>query len=304
MCRQTSPPYLNGAGINYDGFGDLVIGEAGVQATVTRNSTLSAMTTSFQVSGDGADTDVTAGGFARSFIITPVYSDFAKSKVVGNMGVSIPWETYFANVLPEDVGSIDVVVKDACGSAFTFRLFGMDTEYVGEGDLHDRGFDDRGKNESLTSGDGFSVVDRCDYTIGVYPTRQMRDGYETNEPAQYAVAVSMIFIFTALVFLVYDWAVQLRQNKVLKTATRTQAIVSSLFPKNVQERIFKDAEDEVKLTERARPAGRLRGNRTKDQLRNFLADGTSQEETAPQNMSLKSKPIADLFPEATVIFAE
>jgi hypothetical protein len=303
MDRQTSPVYLNGAGVNYDAFRDSIIREAGVQAIVDQKPFMSAMTTSFQVPTDGADTDVTDVGFARTFIVTPVFSDFVQSKVVGSMGVSIPWETYFIDILPEDVGSIDVVVNDACGSAFTFRLLGKDAELVGEGDLHDRGFNDRGKNETLSSGDAFGVVGSCDYTLGIYPTSQMKDGYVSDQPVKYAVAVSMIFIFTALVFLVYDWAVQLRQNKVLKTATRTQAIVSSLFPKNVQERIFKDAEDEVKLIERARPAGR-RGNRTKDQLRNFLADGTSQEESAPQNTSLKSKPIADLFPEATVIFAE
>ena len=151
----------------------------------------------------------------------------------------------------------------------------------------------------------FYVFAECVYTLDIYPTEAMRETYLSDRSMLYAIAVAVIFVFTAFVFLVYDWAVQLRQNKVLKTATRTQAIVSSLFPKNVQERIFKDVEDEVKQEEQAKAANRFRGNRTKDQLRNFLTDGTdAKEEKFEKHSSLKSKPIADLFPEATIIFAD
>lgn len=247
---------------------------------------------------------------ARAYISTPVYSDFTENaQVVGTLGVLAGWEYYFMNVLPDHVKGIDVVVDDSCNKAYTFRISGETVTISGEGDLHDRGFDSQRSSFTLggTVDDedaDFVTVEGCSYEVDIYPTKELEDEYLSTRPMFYAVAVAVIFVFTAFVFLAYDWAVQLRQNKVLKTATRTQAIVSSLFPKNVQERIFKDVEDEVKQEEKTKnPTRGFRGNRTKDQLKTFLDDGGGDKnEEGPA--SLKSKPIADLFPEATIIFAE
>ena len=248
---------------------------------------------------------------ARSFISNAVFSDFTDdATVVGTMGVMVPWERYFENVLPPHVNGVEVVLSDSCGSVYTMQLSGPNVTVV-KGDQHDGDFNDLRRSWSLGGvlGDedaDFLVSDECLYTVDVYPTQEMEDKYLSDRPMHYAIAVAIIFVFTAFVFLVYDWAVQMRQNKVLKTATRTQAIVSSLFPKNVQERIFKDVEEEVKQEEQGKGAGRFRGNRTKDQLRTFLTDGTDQKEQEQfeKHSSLKSKPIADLFPEATIIFAD
>lgn len=246
---------------------------------------------------------------ARSFILSPVMSDFTPSAtVVGIVGVLLPWEDYFASFLPPQVKGIEVVISDSCGTTYTLRLNGQDVELRGKGDLHADNYNSERHSWTIgdvagTPGAVFYVVDQCIYTFEAYPTKAFEDEYTSNTPMLYAIAVFIIFAFTMCVFLVYDWAVRLRQTKVLKTATRTQAIVTSLFPKNVQERIFKDAEEEVKNEEKTKAANRFRGNRIKDQLRTFLSDGIEDEPTAAST-SLKSKPIADLFPEATVIFAE
>jgi hypothetical protein len=55
----------------------------------------------------------------------------------------------------------------------------------------------------------------------------------------------LVFLFAAMVFLLYDYLVQRRHNKVMATAKRTDAIASSLFPSNVRERMFKDAEEQA-----------------------------------------------------------
>lgn len=247
---------------------------------------------------------------ANSVLAIPVLSDFTdNSYAVGVVVVYVPWQRYFAGLLPRGVKAIDAVLDDSCGRQYTFRIVGPNSTQLGSGDLHNPAFNHMEKTWTLgkmapTEGAEIHVVDQCVYQLSIYPTQSMMDAYTSKSPVYYAVAVAIIFVFTAGVFLVYDWAVQLRQNKVLKTATRTQAIVSSLFPKNVQERIFKDVEEEVKNDEnKGKNGNRFRGNRTKDQLRNFLDDGNQQPDVA-KHSSLKSKPIADLFPEATVIFAD
>jgi hypothetical protein len=43
--------------------------------------------------------------------------------------------------------------------------------------------------------------------------------------------------FTSLVFLLYDRLVERRQKKVMSTAVQSSAIVSSLFPSQVRDRL-------------------------------------------------------------------
>lgn len=246
---------------------------------------------------------------AQSFILTPVFESFEDgANVAAFFIITVPWQRYFANLLPLGKNGVEVVLNDSCGSVFTFLLNGPSSSIKGVGDLHDTTYDSQGLGWAYL--DSFRTMiksadydpanpdpaNQCVYRLYAYPTDEFKSTYTTDNPRNYAIAVSMIFVFTAVVFLGYDWAVARRQKKVLRTATRTQAIVASLFPENVQERILQEAEEES-----APIVSRFRGNRTKDQLRNFLSD---EEPGASTKIGLKSKPIADLFPEATVIFAE
>ena len=47
-------------------------------------------------------------------------------------------------------------------------------------------------------------------------------------------------LFQAAVFLLYTWTVERRQKLVLGTAERSSAIVSSLFPSEVRDRLADD----------------------------------------------------------------
>jgi hypothetical protein len=247
---------------------------------------------------------------ASSFVLTPVFSSFSEtSDIVAAYLLRIVWEEYFKYLLPEGRNGIDVVLDDSCGTVVTFRLDGPDADEVGYEDLHDPSYNNLGMGwayldsfREMIPADEYdpslAAEGECVYILHVYPTDAFKDDYTTDNPLRYAFAVSLIFVFTALVFLVYDWTVARRQNKVLRTATRTQAIVASLFPENVQERILQEAEGN-----KDQQTPRFRTNRTKDQLQNFLNDADDGPMEGG-NLSLKSRPIADLFPEATVIFAE
>jgi hypothetical protein len=194
------------------------------------------------------------------------------------------------------------------------------------------------------------IVYSCEYKIDIYPSETFEQEFQsttaiegsanagttpaaidTTEAANQVkknatvatAIVVIIFLVTGIVFLLYDYVVQLRQEKVMKTATKTQAIVSSLFPKSVQDRMMKQVEeelaDEAKLAKAAKSrnkesaalgadsdtAGPSSGNgsagsgeankgRTKDKLNNFLSD-SSQQAPMTSVIQHKSKPIADLF---------
>jgi class 3 adenylate cyclase len=92
----------------------------------------------------------------------------------------------------------------------------------------------------------------------------------------YSRQISITFFFLRFV--------QSRNKKVENVAARSNAIVSSLFPSNVRDRLLAENLD-VKVTK-----GR---NRSKD--------GNSHVNDVAV---YKSKPIADLFPETTVLFGD
>ena len=92
-------------------------------------------------------------------------------------------------------------------------------------------------------------------------------------------------VFAVLMFLLYDRLVERRQAIVLNTANQTAAIVSSLFPKSVRDRLIETENDEQ--------SGKFLSGRFR--LKSFLHN--SDDDVGLQ-------PIADLFLETTVLFAD
>jgi hypothetical protein len=108
----------------------------------------------------------------------------------------------------------------------------------------------------------------------------MESDYKSSDPTIFTVCAVLIFAFTSVVFLVYDRLVEKRQKTVLTSATHTSAIVSSLFPSNVRDRLF-------------------------DAANGCTSNGTGLGETLISvGNRLVSGPIADLYPSATVMFAD
>lgn len=245
------------------------------------------------------------------FILIPVRKNFflevSSDNMAGYLLILVPWMTFFHRILPFGVAGIDVVIGSTCSDtgSYTLRVEGPDVIAVGAGDLHDRNFDYLGRTpyswERLANQTLFHNGERCELLFNTYPTVMLQDEFVTNEPLMYALVVVSVFAFTALIFISYDFVVQRRQTKVMTTAKQTQAIVSHLFPKQIQDRILADAEREAEA-QNERDKNKRRNMYRKsnaDQLHTFLRGGKDDFMTPG-----KSRPLADLFPEATVIFAD
>jgi hypothetical protein len=81
--------------------------------------------------------------------------------------------------------------------------------------------------------------------------------------------------------------VKRRNDKVIQAAARSNAIVSSLFPSNIRDRLFK-AEDE-----------RNENQLPKTGLKSYLRDDGDLKGRGKS--IIDSKPLADLFPETTIM---
>jgi hypothetical protein len=131
----------------------------------------------------------------------------------------------------------------------------------------------------------------CTHQITVYATRVNEDSYESDAPFIFAIGAGTCFFFAIVLFLLYDCFVRRQQNRVVGQAERSNAIVASLFPQQVARRLFQDP---------SRRSGVLDVSNHSVNLMNFV---TKSERKAAAT-TVDDRPIAELFPEATVMFGE
>eukprot|EP00934_Nitzschia_sp_Nitz4_P001455 Nitzschia sp. Nitz4//scaffold32_size149145//139255//142862//NITZ4_002902-RA/size149145-augustus-gene-0.44-mRNA-1//1//CDS//3329548138//1455//frame0 len=223
---------------------------------------------------------------------------------VGFLFLSFYWRNLMLDMLPEGVDGLVVVATTTCNTSFSYEINGPSLNFLGFGDHHDSEFDDMFAEASYSELHNFKSgvnvysgldvsEDLCAYNFRVYPSKQFESLYETNTPAVYTVVTVAIFLFTSCVFMLYDWFVEQRQRRVMSAAVKSSAIVSSLFPKNVRERLFNL---ENNANTRASP---------KIKLKSFISDeNPSSKNMDDASTEPTSQPIADLFPDATVMFGD
>ena len=124
----------------------------------------------------------------------------------------------------------------------------------------------------------------------------------------------------SFMFVSVDWIVERRQKMVMDKAVKSTAVVSSLFPEVVHDRLFndtnvdqeKDAKNAKKKKKDAWKTSTVTTNDTSanKSLRDILGTRTSNgnyaDDDSSPNTAKKSatgRPIADRFPHCTVFFA-
>jgi hypothetical protein len=209
----------------------------------------------------------------HNFLMEPVYSAFEEGpELVGFLLAVTAFKNMMDNVVQEGANGIVAVVSDSCGSRdLTYEINGPISTFLGYQDLHDKDFDDFVHSVKLESYE--TVVEgMCVHELKVYPSATFRASYETNNPAIYTSVVALAFIVTAVLLIIYDRMISRRQEKTMNSAIRTSNLVSSMFPENVRDRLMEDA----------------------------LQDGG---QTSGGGV-FKTRPIADFFPESTIMFAD
>ena len=254
----------------------------------------------------------------QSYILEPVYDSFDDdAEVVGFVIGVFPWNGYFRNVLPDDI-DVTLVIDDRCGDVHTYEINGPEAFYVGDGDLHPTAeahlkysvefatfarhqegahpnryhqlngtvsFEEKfGSTYSEMFED--TSMGHCAYVLDVYPAQGLRALYTTNRARLYAWCVFAIFGLILLLLMLFDYMVVRRQRKLMAVSRKTHAIVTSLFPENIQKRILQDVETATNGV----------GNR-----KNAFGPKSAKEEDVekmPNQFAYDTKPIADFFPAA------
>lgn len=219
-------------------------------AMTTQNSAISPVLNTETMFGAAAPQ---SGDHPQSIMVHPVAREFATSAnnpIVGHTIAVITWKGLLEDLLPPGQPPVTVVLKESCGAAFTYRVDGPIAVFLGLGDLHDPAYNHLGEssdflhNNDESTSQGMStdtteavLQDHCEYTIGVYPTSEYEEFFQTPQPVIFTVAVILIFAFSAAVFIAYSCLVDRRQEKVHETAVQAKNIVNSLFPGQVAEQL-------------------------------------------------------------------
>jgi hypothetical protein len=177
-------------------------------------------------------------------------------------------------------------------------LNGPLVEYIGRGDLHETKFDHLAIHSEMAGLGGFRIRESkytgpdidsnfCPYTFHLYPSTILEDKYSTSRPIFLALGAVGIFVFTSLIFVLYDAAVERRQRIVLTSAEKTSAVVSSLFPEAVRDRLMEESREREQ-------EGGPSPDRDWD-------NSMGVEKYNPHQARFKGGVIADLYPHTTVV---
>jgi hypothetical protein len=134
----------------------------------------------------------------------------------------------------------------------------------------------------------------CQYSIQLFASYQ---AFDTSGSANLMpVVVFAMFVAVAFFYIMYDKFLEGRIAKVAEKAARSNALVSSLFPSQVHDRLFQGDEGSEAQSKRSK----LSGMRQVNIKSKYEIDQTEEDETGSGEM-FRTKPIADLFPVATLV---
>jgi hypothetical protein len=220
--------------------------------------------------------------------------------------------------------SVFAVLKNTCGQSFTYNISAGQVAFIGPEDLHNHvSFHDT--EYIIPLGTQRTDAGQCSYSLYLYSAQQQLDLMTENPLNPHGIDwvtawIVIMFIILLYIFCVFDTYVKLRNARVLNVASRGERILATLFPKQVRDRMFEEEDkaaatgtamkNDLKLPEQLyhAPDMCVKTVLSTDRLFNkrghpTSVDGGEMSGDELQEFLYKSKPIADLFPETTILFA-
>eukprot|EP00934_Nitzschia_sp_Nitz4_P001533 Nitzschia sp. Nitz4//scaffold197_size40390//3052//7063//NITZ4_007510-RA/size40390-snap-gene-0.43-mRNA-1//1//CDS//3329540463//1533//frame0 len=220
----------------------------------------------------------------HSLLLQPLYeiaNDY-DSDIVGIIYGNVPWDPHVTDLLPDGVNGIVAVLYNSCNQSYSYELNGNTPTYLGVGNWADKRYhylqrtipflspESGSFNETSSLDQGISA---CYYGFHLYPTQQFQSAFSDKTPELFAACVAFSFILILCVMFLFDVAVKRRNEKVVGAAVQSNALVSSMFPSTIRQRM---------LEENINYSGKMPKS----------IDGI---EGSPGMLAFQTKPIADLY---------
>ena len=265
---QVSSVHLYSALVNGDTGMDADVEVAFSVMNTTRNAVMSGLRST---GGDSAQ--------PASFLATPVFESYDDdAPVVAVVSGYLRWYRNFESLLPLGSEPLILVIRN-CDDAISYEIEGPSAKFLGNGDsFHEEKYSHLERNGTFAP---YASSSGCHFTLHIFPTASFEATYRTNSPATKTIAIVSCFVFTAILFVLFNLVVEYRQKKLESNANKNSALVSSLFPENVRERLVAEYEQKPKEV------------------------SSVFDPTMPINVALATRPpIADRFDCSSVFFAD
>eukprot|EP00980_Cylindrotheca_fusiformis_P011171 scaffold2563_cov124-Cylindrotheca_fusiformis.AAC.2 len=197
-----------------------------------------------QNQGDGYHNSYSGQPLVALFF--PVFSSFLTDsrQVVGSLSTFFVFEQLLDGPLTKGTDGILAVIDNNCGDVLSFELNDENAVYVGPGDSHNTEYDRYAQDFEFSSNfleSASSVTiesEYCPYTLHIYPGDSLYDDFVTKWPSIYSVIFAIVILVVTCVALSYDCYIHQRMTKIERAAEASRAIVTSLFPGTVRDRIL------------------------------------------------------------------
>lgn len=240
-----------------------------------------------------------------TYFMQPIYNSPLQEdgrEIVAVLIFRLDWKDYFDDLMVDTSTSLYVVLTSSCtdsstGStttnAVTYQIDSDRAILLGDGDWHNAYFDDWEFSTELIdlqARTNATVPDgQCQPAISlkVYPTKEMKTTIQGFVKPWHRMLIALsVYMFPALVFLIYDRKVRRHQRKVMERVIQQDIIVSNVFPAAIRDRLYAKKEESQRKAKEENT-------------------GAFDDEGGPSTALMgSSSPLADLFPSTTIIVAD
>lgn len=121
------------------------------------------------------------------------------------------------------------------------------------------------------------------------------------------ILIASTFAVILIVFFGYDWLIRRRNEILMQNAARTSAIVTSLFPGTIRDKLIQQQDDDDNNNDDQGGSNMHSNMKRNTTLRSYMTGNTASV-LPPGPINSKqmklSTPLADLFLETTILFAD
>ena len=112
-----------------------------------------------------------------SIVYVPIISMMNETKVLGLTNLVFSWDVLMSGALPSYIGGVECVIESSSSrSSYTFGISGSNVSIKSIGDSHDTRFNNLVRQFSI------QIDASQEYTISLYPTRNLEDSYKSSTP--------------------------------------------------------------------------------------------------------------------------
>ena len=154
--------------------------------------------------------------------------------------MELRWEEFFESITSEDTPDGLVLAVNDSDSEYYFVTNGTALLFQNKTGLEEYASEHKEDSISYAMMLDAQHGNHTLYTLTVYPSDEFRAMYLTRDPIYFTLGISFIFFLSVTCFLVYGTCVDRRQKDSMDSAVRTNAIVSSLFPDQVKDRLLNE----------------------------------------------------------------